>query len=235
VVKPAMSDRRIELFRPDLDALASEDLPFTRVLETRRSRRRHGDPPISLQQLGEFLYRSARIQHMVEDAGVSFRPSPAGGAIHELEIYALVTRCTGLEPGSYHYDPAAHRLTVLDGKPAYVKAVLDMAAITAQLDEPPQVLLVYTARFQRMQLKYESMAYAATLKHVGALFQTMYLVATAMGLAPCALGGGHADLFARAVGLDPYAEASVGEFILGSAAPDEEVAAAIRPLGQRTP
>ena len=59
------------------------------------------------------------------------------------------------------------------------------------------------------------MAYSVILKNVGALYQTMYLVATAMGLAPCGLGGGHSDLFAAAAGLDYLAETSVGEFILG--------------------
>lgn len=65
------------------------------------------------------------------------------------------------------------------------------------------------------------MAYAATLKHVGILYQTMYLAATAMGLAPCAVGTGNADLFAEATGLDYYAETSVGEFLLGSNANEE--------------
>jgi SagB-type dehydrogenase family enzyme len=60
------------------------------------------------------------------------------------------------------------------------------------------------------------MAYALVLKHVGVLCQTMYLVATAMGLAPCALGTGDSDLFAYATGLDYVAESSVGEFALGS-------------------
>ena len=41
-------------------------------------------------------------------------------------------------------------------------------------------------------------------------------VATAMDLAPCALGGGDSDLFTRAAGLDYYTETSVGEFLLGS-------------------
>jgi hypothetical protein len=48
----------------------------------------------------------------------------------------------------------------------------------------------------------------------------MYLVATAMGLAPCALGGGNSDVFAEAAGTDYYAESSVGEFVLGSV-PDD--------------
>jgi hypothetical protein len=44
----------------------------------------------------------------------------------------------------------------------------------------------------------------------------MYLVATAMNLAPCAIGAGNSDLFAAAVGTDYYAETSVGELSLGS-------------------
>jgi hypothetical protein len=60
--------------------------------------------------------------------------------------------------------------------------------------------------------KYQGMAYALILKDLGALLQTMYLVATAMNLAPCALGSGDTDLFAEATGLNPLEEASVGEF-----------------------
>jgi SagB-type dehydrogenase family enzyme len=60
------------------------------------------------------------------------------------------------------------------------------------------------------------MAYSVILKNVGALYQTMYLVATAMDLAPCALGGGDSDLFARAAGLEYTVETSVGEFLLGN-------------------
>jgi SagB-type dehydrogenase family enzyme len=79
-------------------------------------------------------------------------------------------------------------------------------------------LIILTARFQRLMWKYQSLAYALILKHVGVLYQTMYLVATAMGLAPCAVGGGNSDLFAQATGLDYYTETSVGEFLLGSRA-----------------
>jgi SagB-type dehydrogenase family enzyme len=79
-----------------------------------------------------------------------------------------------------------------------------------------QVLIVIAARFQRIAWKYASIAYSIILKDVGVLYQTMYLNATAMGLAPCGVGCGDADLFARAAGTDYYAETSVGEFLLGS-------------------
>jgi SagB-type dehydrogenase family enzyme len=122
-----------------------------------------------------------------------------------------------LEPGLYHYDPSRHQLTRLCGRTADVRKLLrDAAASAALAEDTLQVLLILAARFPRVTWKYESIAYALTLKHVGVLFQTMYLAATAMGLAPCALGGGDADLFARAAGTDYRAETSVGEFLLGS-------------------
>jgi oxazoline/thiazoline dehydrogenase len=216
VIKPPMSQEIVSLYRPDLERLAAEERSFTSVLEARRSVREQGEPPITAQELGEFLYRAARVQKMSEEGGVSFRPHPGGGALHELEIYPLVDRCEGLEPGLYHYNPLAHHLSKVAPQSPYVKALLQMAAITGLLERPPQVLLVVSARFQRMQLKYQSMTYSVILKNVGALYQTMYLVATAMGLAPCALGGGHSDLFAQAAGLNYLEETSVGEFLLGS-------------------
>jgi SagB-type dehydrogenase family enzyme len=214
-IRPARGEP-IPLPKPDLARLAVEDRPFTAVLEARRSKREYGERPITRDQLAEFLYRAARVQKAALEAGVSFRPHPAGGALHELEIYPVVSRCEGLAAGLYHYDAFGHRLERIAQPSPPVEALLQMAAITATIDAPPQVLLVITARFQRIQWKYRSMCYALILKNVGALYQTMYLVATAMGLAPTALGGGHSDVFAAAAGLDYLAETSVGEFVLGS-------------------
>jgi SagB-type dehydrogenase family enzyme len=79
----------------------------------------------------------------------------------------------------------------------------------------PPVLLIVTSRFRRVARKYQSLAYSLVLKEVGALLQTVYLVATALDLAACAIGTGDSDRFARAASLDFYAETSVGEIVLG--------------------
>ena len=76
------------------------------------------------------------------------------------------------------------------------------------------LLITLAARFQRVAWKYRSIAYAVIMKNVGCIYQQMYLVATALSLAPCALGGGNAEHFAQASGLDYYKEGSVGEFTL---------------------
>jgi SagB-type dehydrogenase family enzyme len=205
-----------------LDHLMRTEAPFTAVLEQRRSIRHYGQTPITIEQLGEFLYRTARIKKVLrteeDNLDLSYRPYPAGGAIYELEIYPVVNKCEGLDAGLYYYHPLAHQLHKVSEKTPYVENLLTYAWMAANQQSQPQLLLAITARFQRIQWKYESLAYALILKNVGNLQQTMYLVATAMGLAPCALGGGNASLFANAAGLNSYAETTVGEFLLGSRA-----------------
>ena len=197
----------------------------------RRSVRQYAAEPITARQLGEFLFRVARVkdcQHLEVSTPAgpvqmdfALRPYPAGGALHELEVYAAVAACHGLPFGLYHYDGLGHRLVRRAGRTAEVERLLSGAAQAAGLQATePQVLLVLAARLPRVAWKYTSLAYALVLKHVGVVFQTMYLAATAMGLAPCALGLGDSDLFARAANVDYYAETSVGEFLLGSAPAD---------------
>jgi oxazoline/thiazoline dehydrogenase len=221
-VKPRGTGSLIPLHRPDIAALRENDLPFTRVLEDRRSLRVHGSKPIHVDRIGELLYRSARVRALHERSEgkpyvSSSRPYPGAGACYELEVYLAVQACDGLDPGLYHYDPQGHALSMIAGMSPAVAALLDGALFSS--GNPgglAHTLVVLAARFQRLSWKYESMAYALLLKDVGVLYQTMYLVATAMGLAPCGLGGGDSDLFAEAVGLDYYAETSVGELLLGN-------------------
>jgi SagB-type dehydrogenase family enzyme len=193
--------------------------PFFDLLESRISIRQHDDErPITRDQLGEFLWRVARVRGTWFDGHeeVVSKPYPAGGALHELELYPLVTNCHELEPGLYHYDSHAHALGLVSEPTPATTLLVEYARRTAVMEAPPQVAILIAGRFGRMMWKYESMAYAAMLKHVGVLYQTMYLVATALGLAPCALGGGNSDAFAAAAGTDYYAESTVGEFVLGS-------------------
>lgn len=217
-IKPAMSDEIIPLYKPDIEALKKADVPFSQVLENRRSIRSYSEQPITAQQLGEFLYRTARVQISYEDdhGGVTFRPYPGGGALHSLEIYPVIDRCEDLASGLYHYNPLEHHLCKVSERNWHVEALLDMAWQMVAETDRPQVLFVTTARFQRVQWKYASIAYSIILKDLGGLYQTMYLVGEAMNLAPCALGGGHSDLFAQAAGLNYYAETCVGGFVLGS-------------------
>lgn len=201
----------IRLARADVAALSDNDVPFTRVLESRRSLRHHGPEPITIETLGQFLFRTARAS---DDA--RFRLYPGGGAWHPLEVYVIAAHCAGLEPGLYRYLATSHELLPIDADADVVQSFVRNSAVPMERGSAQQVQLVFTARFDKINRRYEGNAYALILQEVGALYQTMYLVATAMGLAPCAVGGGNADAFAAVIGSDPLEEASVGAFVIGS-------------------
>jgi SagB-type dehydrogenase family enzyme len=221
-VKAPMSRETIDLDVPDLAALQTHDVPFTRVLEERRSIREYDARPITLTQLGEFLYRVARVKRVIEPDGerllyqASVRPYPGGGACYELETYVAANRCEGLPVGLYHYDPLNHRLERIASSEAHIPEFMRDTLIPVDVAGPRQLLIILAARFQRIAWKYNGSTYAAILKNAGVLYQTMYLVATAMNLAPCGIGGGNSELFARATGVPFVEETSVGEFMLGS-------------------
>jgi SagB-type dehydrogenase family enzyme len=213
----------IALPRPDWAEVVGRDPTLTEALESRCSVRDYDPTPVTKAQLGELLYRAARIRGVVpvEAEGMPAydaldRPFPTGGGSGELELYLTVARCEGLDAGAYHYDAAAHGLRRLETTERDRAELLGAAWRAAAGRVEPQVLITVTSRFGRLSWKYSSIAYALTLKHVGVLYQTLYLVATAMGLAPCALGSGDADAAARAFGLDWATESSVGEFLIGS-------------------
>lgn len=232
-VKRPPDGERVALPRPDLDALRRDDPPLASVMEERRSWRTPGPEPIAVEQLGELLYRTARVRGRrgTEREEISNRPYPGGGADYELELYPIAHRVEGIERGLYHFDPLGHALTRIRPWDAALEAVARAAARKAPPGELPDVLLAVTARFGRLTYKYRSICYAVALKDVGVLYATLYLAATGMGLAPCALGGGNSDAFAAAAGLSPAAEPQVGELMLNTRNPSEAAANAPLPDG----
>lgn len=210
----------IALARPDLDRLIVTDVPFASVMEARASRRRFGR--LDAGQLGEFLYRTVRVRAQIP-AGTdprgyarTDRPHPGGGGMHELTTYLGIADCEGIAAGLYRYDPVAHGLDLVAAPGPAIDRLLDDARAASAAEDRPPVLVLLAADFSRLSWKYEGIAYATTLKNVGVLFATMQLVATAMGLGSCPLGGGDSETFAAATGLDPLEETTVGELMLGA-------------------
>lgn len=227
-IPPPVSGAVVSLPAPAGSPGTERDVSLLAAIGRRRSVRCYAARPITVDQLGELLYRAGRVEQRIP-AGEGTPPYdttrrvyPSGGACYPLEMYPVVARCEGLSEGVYHYDPVHHRLETI---PHGASAVSDLFDDCRVVDErfAPQVLLVITARFRRVTWAYRSIAYALLLKEVGVLYQNLYLVATAMGLAPCALGVGNAQRFARLLGTQPHEETSVGELLVGSGEPSEVV------------
>jgi SagB-type dehydrogenase family enzyme len=221
VVKPRPRGRRFPLYRPVVSDLAAADPPLTSVFEALRPCQDLADRQLTAEQVGELLFRAARIRSMSPASagevtyGISDRPYLSIHGLHELELYLGLDRCAGLPRGIFHYDPQSHALTLVNESQVDLEELLDLASVATGTTRRPPVLITMTARVARSAWMYRGIAYSLALTHVGALQQTLCLAATAMGLAVCVPAIDPGDAADAALGLDWPAEVGVGEFIVG--------------------
>lgn len=191
------------------------------VLERRRTVRTFSERPLLLDELSSVLHHSARVVGVVRDEALgehAFRPFPSGGARSELEIYVVANDVSGLSPGAYYYDARAHELVHVRARDEHQVGLNKRVAEATgdAINRDPQVVFLITAVFGRVMWKYTGIALGVINRNTGCLYQTLYLVATALGLAPCAIGAGPELANARWLGLDPLVESQVGCLLLGT-------------------
>jgi SagB-type dehydrogenase family enzyme len=227
-VRPRWPGRKIDL-RKISDPQSKDHHPVAKLLRERHSVRGFNEHrPITLAELARFLDGVAPVLSKwksAADAGhagaaveYTLRPYPSAGASYELELYLAVDKCVGLSRGFYHYDAGAHALVPINASAHEFEALLAGARFAMGEPVTPQVLITIAARFGRVSWKYSSIAYALILKDVGVLMQTLYLMATGLGLGGCAIGTANIELFARMTGIEFYVEGPVGQFAIGRGA-----------------
>jgi SagB-type dehydrogenase family enzyme len=224
-VRPRWPGKKIDL-RRFYSARSETISPTARLLRERHSTRSFDDQrPITLAELAWFLDRAARVHSRMRnrldlgDTGpvitYALRSYPSGGGCYELELYLAVDKCEGLARGFYHYDAGGHALVPIDVRKNALEALLTGAEFAMGAPAAPQILITIAARFGRTSWKYSSIAYALILKDVGVLIQTLYMMATDMGLGGCAIGSVNIDLFAKITGIEFHVEGPVGQFAIG--------------------
>lgn len=224
-VRPTWPGKKIDL-RKYSATPSQRNSPVEALLSERHSTRDFDDQqPITLAELSRFLNGTARVQSKWKseldfgdggpDIEYAARPYPSGGSAYELELYLAVTNCEGLARGFYHYDADRHALVPIDVRTHEFEALLTAAEFAMDAPAAPQIVITIAARYGRTAWKYSSIAYALILKDVGVLIQTLYIMATDMGLGGCAIGSTNIDLFAKMTGIEFHIEGPVGQFALG--------------------
>jgi putative peptide maturation dehydrogenase len=162
---------------------------FDGLLAQRRTCRNFDEhAALSAQDLATMLHRvwgAIGTRELAPGAVAVKKTSPAGGGLHAVEAYVLVQRAEGLAPGLYHYLPLEHALEPMQAMQDDAAAALAHRFLAGQywFANVP-VLVVMTARFDRLFWKYRRHAKAWRVAHldVGHLSQTMYLSAADLGL-----------------------------------------------------
>ena len=174
------------------------------VITQRRSHRTYNTRSrLSLEHLSQLLH----LAHGITWKAQEYRTVPSSGALYPLEIYAIVHRVDGLDPGLYHHAIQDHQLELI--KTGDLRQPLIQAGLNQDFLGEANVCLVVSGLFQRTRWKYHERTYRYVLMEVGHLGQNLYLAATALGLGVCGIGAFLDDPLNELLGLDGEQEAAL--------------------------
>ncbi len=152
------------------------------AIARRRSRRSYYDEPLPLEALSQILWAAQGIT----EPRMGFRAAPSAGATYPLELYAVVGKVEGLEPGVYHFLPAEHALEkTIAGD---LREALARACLHQMWAAEAPFLVVISAVYERTTSRYGERGYRYVHIEVGHVGENIYLQAEAMGLGTCAIG-----------------------------------------------
>lgn len=133
------------------------------------------------------------------------KTSPSGGARHPIEVYPLVLRVDGIEPGFYHYSVERHALDPLRAG-SFADLAVELCRGQPWVRDAGALFLM-TAVLERSMWKYRcGHAYRVLLLDAGHLGQTFHFVCTRLGLAPFTTAATDDRAIERELGLDGVSE-----------------------------
>ncbi len=193
------------------------DFSIGEAIKLRRSEREFNGEPVSLKNLSQLLFYSAGIIEKKEgDWHKSRRAYPSSGARFPLEIYLLNLKVSpGLNAGTYHYNVKEHSLEKLfnDDK---LREKIYPRIIWQEMAQKAPVILAILAVFDRNMMKYQDRGYRYILFEAGHLGQNVYLMAKALGLKCCGLGGFDDDKLHELLDVDIEEEAVLYALAVGN-------------------
>lgn len=184
----------------DFRGLYTED-----AIQRRRSVRDHSGQPMTREELSRLLYHTGGIN--AERWGHRLRSAPSAGALYPIEVYLVVHRVESLKPGLYHYAVRNHTLELL--RAGDLQGEIVRHGLMQEFLGQANLVLVFTAIFQRLRWKYQERTYRYALLEAGHLGQNVYLAATSMGMGVCAVGAFLDDDLNAMVGVDGQHEAAI--------------------------
>jgi SagB-type dehydrogenase family enzyme len=198
-----------QIHLPTLDeyrGLYTED-----AIQRRRSTRDYSSQSMALEELSRLLYLTGGINS--ERWGRKLRSAPSAGALYPIEIYPVIHRVEGLQAGLYHYGLQDHTLNVL--RHDNLRGEIVKNGLMQEFLGQANLVLVFTAIFQRLRWKYQERSYRYALIEAGHLGQNVYLAGTSMGIGICAVGAFLDNDLNAMLGVDGHKEAAIYMLAVG--------------------
>lgn len=193
---------------------APKTSPLAKTLLARRTWRRFGKAPVSIEQIGTLfgLCFGAHGWLKSPTGTAALKSSPSGGACQPIEAYLVSRSVSGILSGFYHYDSATHEFSRIPGTVTTRKMQQLMPSQRWFWRAPCWVIL--TARFDRTMRRYPSpRAFRNVFLEAGHFAQSFCLLATEQGLAPFCTHAVVDTAIEKSLGIDGVSEGVV--YVLG--------------------
>lgn len=181
-----------------------------KTIAARKTRRSFRGEPLTIDQYSAlFQYGTGivRPEDKTED-GRSFRAIPSAGTRFPIETYAAIFHGNeDIRPGLYHYNIKNHQLVRLWDRVFTAEDARKL--VRAPWIGNAAVLVLHTAVFWRTQVKYGERGYRYVLIEAGHIAQNMHLVAEALHIKCCALGGTNDPEIEKLLDIDGNTESLV--------------------------
>lgn len=175
----------------------------------RTSRRNFKEKRLSKKQLSSLLYYSAGLKKF-KPPWQANRFYPSGGARYPLETYLLSLK-TELPTGLYHYYLKNHSLEQLEKFSNF--SIADY--VLHDWFKKASCFIIISAVFKRSTIKYGDRGYRFTLMEAGHLGQNFYLLASALSIKCCAIGGFIEDKVNKLLDVDGINESAIYMLAIG--------------------
>jgi len=158
-------------------------------INTRRSHRNFIDKELTVDQLSQILWAAYGVTKPRSDYPFlrgGLRTAPSAGALYPLEIYVLVGKVNGIEPGLYRYISQDHKIVRTIDKD--LRKELCTATYNQQMIADAPAVLFYSAIYSRCTSKYGSRGRERYVcMDLGHSAENVYLQAEALNLGTCAI------------------------------------------------
>jgi SagB-type dehydrogenase family enzyme len=196
---------------------------FHALTRSRRSRRDYQARVVRREDFDAILYTACGVTGAMPWVGreVKLRAYPASGALYAVEIYPVVFRVEGLEPGVYHYRAIENVLEVVRADVDRAHIVGAALPVERQMVAGAAAMICLAGFFPRHERKYGQGGYRMLVAEAGHISQNLILAATALGLSARPFGGVFDDLLNHDLGLDGEDEQFLLAVLVGHAGGEE--------------
>jgi SagB-type dehydrogenase family enzyme len=188
-----ISNKEVAMRLPD--PTFDGNISVEETIKNRRTVRSYSSEPITLAHLSQILWAA---QGITEDGGFK-RAAPSGGALYPIDVYVAVGQGSvkGLREGTYRYDPSRHSLEQIAG--ADVREDIAKAALRQMWAADAPVIVVLTAEYRRITVKYGGRGGRYAMIEVGHIGQNIFLQCNGLGLSAGIIGAFNDSEVAKAV------------------------------------